>query len=348
MNFFDEVQRHGPASARPAVRLRGSSTGPVEQFVGRHDARHDLTAMCIVFDEGKRLPQDQHDLYERVVATVLYSRYQDPADIDKAKRELGVIAYGMHTGEGLADDRSTPKAEATFYEVEQWLRDYQSRRDEKHQERAEAGAFEARDDLLSRSGLLLSTGDDRAGFAHLSFQEFFAAQRSFSVDEARLADVFLSRAATPEWRNTLSFLFGRLVGAFSEPDKAIDLLEARLTPARASDSGLLLVLADAARVLTGKGITLRAESLQRLQRVLLKAMTGSASVAIRADVGSALDRLGDPRFRADRWWLPDEDLLGFIKVEAGPFTMGTPTTGSSTRCSSAGWRALTPFGLAST
>ena len=93
---------------------------------------------------------------------------------------------------------------------------------------------------------MLSTGEDRAGFAHLSFQEFFAAQRSFTVDEGRLTDVFRERAATPEWRNTLSFLFGRLVGTFSEPKKAIDLLEARLDGVSASDTGLLIVLADAA------------------------------------------------------------------------------------------------------
>lgn len=280
-----------------------------------------LTAMCIVFDEGKRLPQDKHELYERVVATVLYSRYQDPADIDKAKRELGVIAYGMHTGAGLADGRAAPKADATFHEVERWLQDYQDRKD--YTERAEAGAFEARETLLSQSGLFLSTAGDRAGFTHLSFQEFFAAQRSFTVDEARLAEVFHDRAATPEWRNTLSFLFGRLVGMFPEPKKAIDLLGTRLEHVSGTDTGLLLVLADAAQVLTGKGITLREESLQHLQRVLLEAMTGPAAIAIRADVGAALGRLGDPRFGADRWWLPDEELLGFIKVEAGPFTMGS-------------------------
>lgn len=280
-----------------------------------------LTAMCIVFDEGKRLPQDKHDLYERVVATVLYSRYHDPADIDKAKRELGVIAYGMHTGAGLADGRTTPKAEATFHEVERWLQNYQQLKD--YTERAEASAFDAREDLLSQSGLFLSTGHDRAGFTHLSFQEFFAAQRAFTVDEPRLAEVFLDRATTPEWRNTLSFLFGRLVGMFPEPKKAIDLLEARLKGVSATDTGLLLVLADAAQVLTGKGIALQSESLARLQRVLLQAMIGPAAIAVRADVGSALGRLGDPRFRADLWWLPAEELLGFIKVDAGPFTMGS-------------------------
>jgi formylglycine-generating enzyme required for sulfatase activity len=278
-----------------------------------------LTAMCIVFDEGKRLPHDKHELYERVVATVLFSRYQDPADIDRVKRELGVIAYGMHTGAGL-DDRSTPKAEATFHEVERWLQDYQERKG--YTERSEAGVFDTREALLSQSGLFVGTGDDRTGFAHLSFQEFFAAQRAFTLEEGR-TEMFGGRAGTPEWRNTLSFLFGRLLAASSEPRKALDLLAGVLDAATASDANVLLVLADTAQVLTGKGITMRAESLERLQRLLLDAMTGTASVATRAEAGIALGRMGDPRFRADRLWLPDERLLGFIEVQSGPFTMGS-------------------------
>jgi formylglycine-generating enzyme required for sulfatase activity len=280
-----------------------------------------LTAMSIVYDEGRRLPQDKHELYERVVSTVLHSRYQVAADIDKAKRELGVIAYGMHTGAGLDDGRVTPRAEATYHEVERWLRDYQDRKE--YRESAEAGAFEARDALLSHSGLLLSTGEDRAGFAHLSFQEFFAAQRSFTVDEARLGDVFRARAATPDWRNTLSFLFGRLVACFPEPTKAIDLLEAQLDVASPETTGLLVALADAALVLLGKGTPLREASRARLLRLLHTGMAGGAPLAVRAELGSAMGRLGDPRFRADRWYLPDEDLLGLIKVEAGTWTMGS-------------------------
>jgi formylglycine-generating enzyme required for sulfatase activity len=280
-----------------------------------------LTAMCIVFDEGKRLPQDKHDLYERVVATVLFSRYRTPAEIDQAKRELGVIAYGMHTGAGVQDGRTTPRPEATFHEVERWLQHYRELKD--YTDRSEATAFEARESLLSQSGLFLSTGDRRAGFAHLSFQEFFAAQRSFTVDEARLAAVFQERAGSPEWRNTLSFLFGRLVATFPEPTKAIELLETRLAAATAGETSGLLVLADAARILTGKGITLRAESLERLQQVLLEAATAGSSAAARVEVGSALGQLGDRRFRADAWYLPDDALLGLVEVPEGPFRMGS-------------------------
>ena len=33
--------------------------------------------------------------------------------------------------------------------------------------------------------------------------------------------------------------------------------------------------------------------------------------------------IGDPRFRADAWYLPDEPLLGFVEIPAGPFLMGS-------------------------
>jgi formylglycine-generating enzyme required for sulfatase activity len=276
-----------------------------------------LTAMCIVFDERKRLPKDKHELYERVVGTLLSSRYQDPADIDRVKRELGVIAYGMHT----ADGRTTPRAEATFHEIERWLQEYQERKG--YTERSEAGVFDAREALLSQSGLFMGAGHERAGFSHLSFQEFFAAQRTFTVQEQRLSEMFLERAATPEWRNTLSLLFGRLFSSSTEPKKALDLLQALIERAAATDIGLLLVLADAAEMLTGKGISLAADRLARLRDLLLTAITGRADVPLWGEAGAALGRLGDPRFRADRLWLPDEDLLGFIRVEAGTFLLGS-------------------------
>jgi formylglycine-generating enzyme required for sulfatase activity len=282
-----------------------------------------LTAMCIVYDEGKRLPQDKHELYERVTTTVLHSRYPDPADVDKAKRELGVIAYGMHTGLPF-EERPTPRQEATFHEVERWLQEYQSRKG--YTELADAGAIEARDALLSQSGLFLSTGDDRAGFAHLSFQEFFAAQRSFTVDDAGVPEVFHRRAATPEWHNTLSFLFGRVVGSFPEPAKAIALLERLLTLGDAANAGLLLVLADVAQTLTGKGVALKPASRGRLQQLLLDGMTGPAELRDRASVGSALGRLGDVRFDPELYWLPADEDAGFIHVKAGPFTMGSRET----------------------
>jgi formylglycine-generating enzyme required for sulfatase activity len=60
----------------------------------------------------------------------------------------------------------------------------------------------------------------------------------------------------------------------------------------------------------------RANLVQRLQD------PGQATSA-RVSAGNALARLDDPRFRADAWFLPDEPLLGFVDVPAGPFLMGS-------------------------
>jgi formylglycine-generating enzyme required for sulfatase activity len=44
----------------------------------------------------------------------------------------------------------------------------------------------------------------------------------------------------------------------------------------------------------------------------------------RAQAGDALDTLGDPRFHGQgRWWLPKDDILGFIDIPAGACTMGS-------------------------
>jgi formylglycine-generating enzyme required for sulfatase activity len=41
------------------------------------------------------------------------------------------------------------------------------------------------------------------------------------------------------------------------------------------------------------------------------------------ETGGGLAWLDAPRFRGDAWYLPDESLLGFVEIPAGPFLMGT-------------------------
>ena len=63
---------------------------------------------------------------------------------------------------------------------------------------------------------------------------------------------------------------------------------------------------------------------KQLQRQLLQAMQdGSSPAPNRAAIGAALAEVGDPRFRPDAFYLPDEPLLGFIHIPAGRFTMGS-------------------------
>ena len=50
---------------------------------------------------------------------------------------------------------------------------------------------------------------------------------------------------------------------------------------------------------------------------------GALTPVERTSAGDTLAALGDPRFRRDAWFLPDEPLLGFVEIPAGPFTMGS-------------------------
>jgi formylglycine-generating enzyme required for sulfatase activity len=56
--------------------------------------------------------------------------------------------------------------------------------------------------------------------------------------------------------------------------------------------------------------------LERMQSTSLNAYE-------RVAAGNVLAPLGDPRFRAEVWYLPDEPLLGFVEIPAGPFLMGS-------------------------
>jgi formylglycine-generating enzyme required for sulfatase activity len=53
------------------------------------------------------------------------------------------------------------------------------------------------------------------------------------------------------------------------------------------------------------------------------AMQAKRAPAPRADIPALVESPGLVRFRADAWYLPDEPLLGFVAIPAGPFAMGS-------------------------
>jgi formylglycine-generating enzyme required for sulfatase activity len=176
-----------------------------------------LTALCVKYDEGKRLPEDFYELYDSVTNQVLYKRYLAKGERSRVRTRLEAVALGMHTG-SPRDVRATPAAEVNVEEVDRILAELT--RTDPTTEGGAADAASRRDDLLSNSGLLLSRAGSRAAFYHLSFQEFFAAERVRRVSEAP-EQVLDRHGPDPAWRRTLTFLFCAM--AQDRPEKAIQV-----------------------------------------------------------------------------------------------------------------------------
>jgi predicted NACHT family NTPase len=175
-----------------------------------------LTAMCIIYDQGKRLPHDKYLLYDRIVDTVLHKRYADKESLDPIRGRLAAIALGMHTGQELGQQRSTPEATASDSEIDAILQAYQQL--DGATDKGVSDTVRVREDLLSQSGLLVSRAEDKASFYHLSIQEFLAGERLHLLHIRNWEDLVATvtrRSASAGWRNTCSFLFGCLVAKTS-------------------------------------------------------------------------------------------------------------------------------------
>ncbi len=281
-----------------------------------------LTALCVKYDEGRRLPQDFYALYDAVVRQVLYKRCNTENERDQARNRLAAIALGMHRGDAGAP-KETPEAEVTVEEVDRILAtlaevDWVS-------EAGAAGAGAKRELLLSDSGLLLPRDNRRAAFYHLSFQEFLAAERLRTLCES--PEGILARyAGTPAWRRTLRFLFCAIV----ERDKAEravtawkSLLPALEPAALKANPAHALVLADSLEIVHAKGWPLNDVFKAPLLRACDHALH-HLPPDIRAQLWLTLGRLGlDDRpgvgLRSDG--LPD---IVWQDCEAGDFLYGEP------------------------
>ena len=233
------------------------------------------------------------------------------------RNRLSVVAYGMHTGSGLDEDRETPQAEATTAEIERMIQRY---RDESPAtEPGFRGAVQACDDLLTRSGVLLPRPGKRAGFYHFTFQDFLAAQLILER-ESDLAAFFRRRAPRQEWRSALSFVFTSLMSRSVLPDKGIRLLESLIEPLTLEALPLAVVVADCLEILAGRGVGLQDRHVGQFRQLCLDAIEREVPIQPRVELGLALGRLGDPRIVEDL--RNHADPRGWVQVPTGQYTVG--------------------------
>jgi formylglycine-generating enzyme required for sulfatase activity len=59
------------------------------------------------------------------------------------------------------------------------------------------------------------------------------------------------------------------------------------------------------------------------KELITRMRSGQLSSGQRIAAGNELAQLGDPRFAADAWYLPNDPLLGFVEIPAGSFLFGS-------------------------
>jgi formylglycine-generating enzyme required for sulfatase activity len=179
--------------------------------------------------------------------------------------------------------------------------------------------------LAETVGLMVERPNGGFGFVHVNFQEYFAAvaiaQRAQrSIDTA--LDILRTHLDDDRWRNVTTLAVA-YIGVIQRRDEVAGDLAWDLASTNAGRPGRSIVLAGEAVVAAspdGVSPPARALIVQALPTVI---RSQHAAVKERADAGDALASLGDPRFRADMGYLPDDPLLGFVRIDAGPFMVST-------------------------
>jgi hypothetical protein len=272
-----------------------------------------LTATCVMHHQGRRLPRDRHELYDKIVEYVLYNRYANETEkIPAVRYRLKFLAEGMHTGEGLGDQRTAPQAQISETEVDTLLA--ACRKEVPFNDTAAQEVAKIREDLLTKSGLFLPQGEQQAGFYHLTIQDFFAAERLFEQHEQDLRGLFLQRGEVPAWRSTLHFLSG----ALARKPQRMNAFLAQWSAALPNEGwGLALVVWDALQIAQSQNLAVDQKLKTRFVSVVLDAIEREAPLAQRHELGLALGHLGDPRLV--------EDLRtgeGFVTIPADSYPIG--------------------------
>ena len=279
-----------------------------------------LTALCVLYDSGGRLPEDRYELYKSIVDNVLHNRYPgDARERDPVERRLEAIALGMHTGECAGAPRLTPAAEISWVETERLLARFAELNPVLRKRSGRSRRRGARI-CLTHSGLLVPRPNDRAAFYHLSFQEFLAAaahlartpddvEQSFPRARRRAgvaADAAVSvrrpdrHAGTPQWGLGL---LGRLI-------KDQDRTAVKANPAPA------VFIAEALDLCLAKKYAVPEELKEDFRRLALDAIEDEVELQARQALGLCLGRLGDPRI------LDLRDPAAYVEVPAGTYPYG--------------------------
>ena len=352
-NFVD----HWYQAARPAIGWDADTAAGrgslLEQAIQQRPYLADLasrplllTLTAAIDTGGGKLPEDRADLYEEAV-NLLLLRWQIGSEIrdaegklisddqiaqvqaipeEQKRRAIEKLAFQVHERQGQAQNRSDASADipaADIYAV------FNPLLPDNFNAKVLLGFLE------TRAGLLIGRSEEIYTFLHRSFQEYLAGCHLLGSDNFAEGMKTLLASDRDWWRDvcllavgaasksgrTMPFALG-ILDEFvpGNPEEAAQITAEQQRLAALTGTALLELRVPERASESGKARLVQNRTTRWLVNIL---QTGRLPAQERAEGGNTLARLGDPRFRPDAFYLPDEPLLGFIHIPAGRFIMGS-------------------------
>jgi formylglycine-generating enzyme required for sulfatase activity len=262
-----------------------------------------LTAVCILYSVGKRIPEQRSDLYDRIVANLMYRRFHDSREPDKSSEVLEYLmrlAFEMHK-ENLktfgVDDAIDVLKECIPQKDDESSSDYKRRIDRRFNE------------LEPNCGLLNLLSSGEIEFTHLTFQEFMAAKHLIymEIDYAE----FIEKGW---WEETILLYTG--LKNLTTKEGSNQLVKTILeTSQKDEKSQRRLWLLGSKALRDFQPIKRNDEIVALACEKLYKVIDSNASLEDRFEAGEIVGALGDLRIKADN---PD-----MVLVKGGKFMRGS-------------------------
>ncbi len=304
-----------------------------------------LTVMALVHTSDGELPEARALLYERAVEILLWRWDQQKGkaqgeesriitllraagrDRNDLLVRLSALAYAAHQQVHDGDDAES----VTGIGENELLNELRVL----HPKQSRDWAAEVVETMKLRTGLLLERTGGAFTLPHRTFQEYLAGMHLARLSNFT-SEALASLGRGDFWRIVVLLAVGYLVHSNKDYEKPRLLVE-ELCPPEAPDIPEAWRRAWlAGEVLLELGIN-RAQDTPHGKRLLLRVRerlvqvveAGKLTPRERLEVADTLALLGDPRFDETRWHLPallrgqPEPLLGFVKISAGTFMMGS-------------------------
>ncbi len=251
-----------------------------------------LTAICILYHDGKELPGQRAELYKKFIDNLLYRRFPDPEIVHDF---LKTLAFKMHEKEFRSADRGFATdilKEVYPIHVDESEKEHKNRIDTLF------------DHIEPRCGLL-KFENGQYSFWHLTFQEFLTADYIADNHSDHV------NAIQPYWVNdwykeVIELYVGNL--SIEHKKTANDIVASALD---AGDGQEYKRWRLAARSLIDIHKNRRQEDvIEKARRRMLEIFDTDVVPKVRVDAGESLGWLGDPR-----------DLKEFVKIEGGDYEL---------------------------